>query len=217
MYTALSCRCTAITDGAFMRGAFGRCKKRWFQTIITGLGNPKNQYQYTKHNAGVLMADLLKKELAQRQSWVKYGKKSLAEYVVLQDKNVILCKNTGGYMNLSGETFLPIWKSLEREHRPSDGVTECVVIFDDLDTPFGKVKLRKPGTSTKGHNGLKDIANKLGHLNFYKLAIGIGRPAERDPQQVVNHVLSKFNNNELSILEQECLPETLRLLEPFLR
>lgn len=112
-------------------------------------------------------------------------------------------------MNLSGNNVVPIWKQL----LPID---ISVVVYDDLSLPLGKVQLRKPGTSLRGHNGLKSIMSVAAANNvspsFYRLAIGIGRPISRNPQQVTNYVLQKFSSDDLPILEAQALPSALQKL-----
>ena len=94
--------------------------------------------------------------------------------------------------------------------------TDMVVIHDCLETKLGKVKLMQ-GTSFKGHNGLKSISQELGgYKDFQRIAIGIGRPEERDPETVARFVLSKFSCLEMEVFdEQRTFAEVKELIDKF--
>lgn len=99
-------------------------------------------------------------------------------------------------MNLSGHAVIPAWRKL-----PHD--TVHVVLHDELNISLGKVQYRKPGTSFRGHNGIRDIIKMKGDDKFDKLGIGIDRPDSRDPKIVADYVLSKFTDAEMRILQYE--------------
>lgn len=96
-------------------------------------------------------------------------------------------------MNLSGDAVQQVL------HYYKIAPEQCLVCYDDLDIPIGKIRLR-PGGSAGGHNGIKDIIQKLGTHNFPRLRIGIGNDYSKGQQ--VNYVLSRFSNKEKKIIDE---------------
>lgn len=135
--------------------------------LIVGLGNPGQQYEKTRHNAGFLFLD----SLASEQSCVWSNKPSfqgfMAEYHVIGEK--ILLLKPQAYMNRSGQAV----GKVARYYKIT--AEEILVVHDELDFNVGILKLKKNGGHA-GHNGLKDIITHLGSKDFYRLRIGIGRP-----------------------------------------
>lgn len=178
--------------------------RRSLSTCITGIGNPEPQYAMSRHNAGLLMLDLLKQQLQpERKAYVPCNANPKVKRC--QIDGLLLLRADGDYINLSGRTVVPLW------HKLGSNVKH-VVVHDELSLPVGKVQLRNPGTSVRGHNGLKDIKTRYGDA-FYRLAIGIGRPDDRDPNVVANYVLSRFPPHELAVIESDSLILALRLLQ----
>lgn len=99
------------------------------------------------------------------------------------------------YMNLSGSSIQPILHFYKLQAQ------QLLVIHDDLDLPFGEIKY-KPKGSSGGQNGIKDIINKLGTQDFFRLKIGIGRP-EHKQHEVIDRVLSKLTAQELETLQKQ--------------
>lgn len=186
--------------------------KRAFHTCLTGIGNPEPTYRDTRHNVGLFVLDGIKDYLVGSQ--VRYlpcskVSKVHAQYLTVPP-DLILLRSDGSYMNVSGENVIPVWRRIESQ---SSSPLKHIVIHDDLEKPLGNVQLRGPGTSLRGHNGLKSIASKLGGKNtFYKLSIGIGRPLSKDPKAVSDYVLGKFITQEMDILREKSLPLALNLL-----
>ncbi|GAV46453.1 hypothetical protein ZYGR_0A00440 [Zygosaccharomyces rouxii] len=165
-------------------------------TCFTGIGNPEPKYAGTRHNVGLIILDLLKNRFdAEQIHPYKVSSLSPAKYCQISSQ-LVMIRSDGDYMNLSGKTVVPMWNRLP--HR--DHVTH-VVLHDELSLPLGKMQLRKPGTSLRGHNGLKSIQNCWRNDNFYRLSVGIGRPPQRDSTVVSDYVLSKFDERELEILQ----------------
>ncbi|CUS22196.1 LAQU0S04e10418g1_1 [Lachancea quebecensis] len=178
--------------------------RRSLSTCITGIGNPEPQYAMSRHNAGLLMLDLLKQQLQpERKSYVPCNANPKVKRC--QIDGLLLLRADGDYINLSGRTVVPLW------HKLGSNVKH-VVVHDELSLPLGKVQLRNPGTSVRGHNGLKDITKRYGDA-FYRLAVGIGRPDERDPDVVAKYVLSRFPQHELAVIETDSLVLALKLLQ----
>lgn len=189
--------------------SYGKIYKRNLNTCITGIGNPEPKYASTRHNAGLAMLDLLKDHLVGTDHQVSYKNCSNggAKYLSISP-DLVLIRSDCAFINLSGQTVLPIWKKL-----PNRDSVKHIVVHDELSLPLGKVQLRKPGTSLRGHNGLKSISSHFGSANFYRLAVGIGRPHDRDPAVVSNYVLGKFTHEELSILRTESFKKALEQLK----
>lgn len=156
---------------------------------IVGLGNPGKKYHHTRHNIGFLVID----ELLQRHQLTLDKNKFKGDYTVTHlngEKCLLLKPQT--FMNLSGECIKPI---LEYYHiNPED----MIVIYDDLDLPTGKIRLRQTG-GHGGHNGVRSTIEQLGTKTFNRIRIGIGRPTTNMP--IVNYVLGKFRKEEISDVE----------------
>ena len=154
-----------------------------------GLGNPGAQYARTRHNVGWLVVD----ELARRggASWRREGELEVAD-VRFGSLKVLLAKPLT-FMNASGRAVAPLARFYKLD------AADLLVVQDDLDSPFGLLKLRKGGRSG-GQNGVKDIIAKLGTEDFARLKIGISRPpAGWDP---ADWVLSKWRAEEEATLAQ---------------
>lgn len=154
--------------------------------LIVGLGNPGSRYAQTRHNIGWLALDQL-----YTGAWRKEGKGELAEWRVGSEKVLLLKPQT--FMNLSGEAVWPLVRFYKLE------LSDILVVQDDLDMPFGTLKLRLGGRSG-GQNGIKSIISALGSEQFARLKLGISRPpAGRDP---ADWVLSPFLGDEQLVLQQ---------------
>jgi PTH1 family peptidyl-tRNA hydrolase len=157
--------------------------------LIVGLGNPGKQYAATRHNIGFMVVDYLAEKLGVKVDKIKF-KSVLGEGFAGREKIVLAKPQT--YMNLSGEALLDMvqWYKLD----PQD----ILVIYDELDLPVGKLRLRMKG-SAGGHNGMKSIIYLLQSDDFPRLRIGIGRP-QNEKIETVNHVLGKFDEEEAKIM-----------------
>ena len=145
--------------------------------LVVGLGNPGANYAQTRHNLGFMVADLLATRLGSK---FKAHKRSGAEVVTgrLGGRSVVLAKPRS-YMNESGRQGGPLAKFFSVP--PAD----VIVIHDDLDLDFGRIRL-KIGGGEGGHNGLRSVAAALGTKDFQRVRIGIGRPSGRkDPAAFV--------------------------------
>lgn len=159
--------------------------------LIVGLGNPGSEYAGTKHNVGFKVLD----ELARRHriTTKKRGETSAGPGYIRTEKVVLLKPLT--YMNLSG---LAVSRVL-RGH----GLTtaDLIVVQDDMDLPFGRLRLRFGGRSG-GHHGIDSIIAEVGDSQFLRVKIGIGRPPEGD---AVRHVLTGFSLEEVQVLDRAIL------------
>ncbi len=156
--------------------------------LIVGLGNPGAQYARNRHNIGFMAVDALAHKLG--ATWQKRVNLELAEARVGTGKLYLLKPQT--FMNSSGAAVAPFLRFHKME--PS----EFLVVSDDLDLPFGRVRVRVGGSSG-GQNGVKDIAQQLGTDRFARLKLGISRPPPG--WSVVNWVLSNFKPEEATLLE----------------
>ncbi|MDZ7314979.1 MAG: aminoacyl-tRNA hydrolase [candidate division KSB1 bacterium] len=156
--------------------------------LIVGLGNPGRRYEKTRHNVGFMVVD----RLAERWD-VRFRKLNSYELgeVLWKDERVFLAKPLT-YMNNSGFAV----SELVRYYRIE--LNRLLVILDDVELPFGRLRIRRQGSSG-GHNGLDSIITQLGSKEFARLRIGIGNEyAKRD---MVDFVLSPFSKNEQEELE----------------
>lgn len=170
---------------------------------IVGLGNPGKQYQHTRHNVGFMAID----QLAQRWNIdVSRSKgKSLIGEGRVNGKRVFLLKPMT-YMNLSGEAvreFMEFYKV---------SIDSAIVVYDDLDTTVGQIRLRYKG-SAGGHNGIKSIIAHAGTQQFNRVRIGVSRP--ESGRSIVDYVLSPFSKEETALLPN-VLDKTCEALEYFL-
>lgn len=142
--------------------------------LIVGLGNPGNQYAKTRHNVGFRVLDFLDLDFHKGFSGL-YAKSGDSLYLKPQT-----------FMNCSGDSVLAAMSF--HKIKPED----LIVIHDELDLPFGTVKLKKSGGHA-GHNGLRDIIRLIG-ADFTRIRIGIGKPEHKT--QVADYVLSPFSSTE---------------------
>ena len=148
--------------------------------LVFGLGNPGNKYKNTKHNIGFMAVDEIAQNFGLTFNQTKF--KSLYAEGHIGDEKVFLIKPQT-FMNLSGESIQP-WV----DYYDLTG-KDIVIIYDDMDLPVGKIRLRVQG-SAGGHNGIKSIIGQLGTKEFNRIRVGIGRPMSG--QSVISHVLSQF-------------------------
>ena len=154
--------------------------------LVVGLGNPGSRYAGTRHNAGFMVVD----ELARRwgigpREWHKKGE---ARYALARPHDAILVKPQS-YMNLSGR---PVQSIATFYKVPPERI---LIVVDDLDLPFGTLRMRASGSSG-GHNGLRSLIEVLGQ-GFPRLRIGIGRGHDPD---AIDRVLGDFSETELKEL-----------------
>ena len=160
--------------------------------LIAGLGNPGPDYRHNRHNVGFMVVDVLASALGAPIQRVEM--RALVGKGTLDGNRVILAKPQT-YMNNSGQSVAPLARfyKIPLEH--------ILVVHDDLDLPFGSLRLRPLG-GTGGQKGMESIVAQLGTREFPRLRVGIGRPPGRmDP---ADYVLHNFDPDE-----QDVLPELL--------
>tara|TARA_B100000676_G_scaffold30079_1_gene28217 strand:- start:4119 stop:4739 length:621 start_codon:yes stop_codon:yes gene_type:complete len=156
--------------------------------LIVGLGNPGQKYNRTRHNIGFDVIDKLSKEF--ELNLKKSSNSAEWDSFHFQETEIYLIKPTT-FMNNSG-------KSLKQFHSKLGKNIQFLVIYDDLDLPVGKIRLRKNG-SAGGHNGIKSIISELGTNEFARIRIGISQDRN---ENTINYVLGKFRTEEQEIIEE---------------
>src|SRR5918995_1217093 len=154
--------------------------------IVVGLGNPGREYAATRHNLGFMVVEELARRLADNERRNRF-RSDLVEVFDGGEKVVLLKPRT--YMNLSGSA---VREAVNWYKTPLD---DLLVVVDDIDLPFGSIRLRAKGGSG-GHNGLKSIVAELGLETFSRMRIGIGR----GPGHATRQVLSRFTSDEERVL-----------------
>lgn len=173
--------------------------------LIVGLGNPGHEYEKTRHNVGFWVID----ELARRHHITAAPRRERKALVVdghIGAKRVLLAKPQT-YMNLSGEAVRALVDFYKIDY------DRLIIIYDDLDTPFGVLKIRKSG-GHGGQNGLRSIIQHLGTQDFARIRFGIGRPPGK--MRGRDYVLATFQGDDL-ILAKEMTEKAAQAVEIWLK
>ena len=158
--------------------------------LVVGLGNPEQEYARTRHNMGFDVVNQISKDYH-----ISFERKKFDPIFadgVIEGEKVILVKPQT-YMNLSGESVKEIVNFYNIE------TDKIIVIYDDIDTEKGKIRIRKkggPGT----HNGMKSVINELGSTDFARVRVGIGQPEFKN--DMINYVIGKVPEEEQKVLQQ---------------
>ena len=166
------------------------------EIFIIGLGNPGKEYFKNRHNIGFL---ILKSFSEKYNAQFTLKNKFKSRYTELKINDCIyrlFMPDT--FMNNSGDAVRTIvdWYKIKLD--------QLLIIVDDIDLPLGKIRFRKKGSSG-GHNGLKDIINKLHTENFNRIKIGIGSPPVNEKNKnfnTISHVLGNVSSKESEILDK---------------
>jgi PTH1 family peptidyl-tRNA hydrolase len=164
--------------------------------LIVGLGNPGFLYARHRHNIGFMCVSYIARkfriEFDRKQGAARTGLGNIGGF-----KAVLARPQT--YMNASGESVHALMQKL---NVPAEDV---IIIHDDLDLPIGKIRLRFGGGSG-GHKGIDSIISRTGTRDFYRVRVGIGRPASDDgtakEEAVISYVLSDFSREEKEIIDK---------------
>lgn len=157
--------------------------------LIIGLGNPGKEYEKTRHNTGFMVLDRFANKMG--VSLIQNKFKGIYTKMKYHGEDVILLKPQT-FMNLSGEAVRQIMDFYKID------LDDILVIYDDMDMPVGKLRLRESG-SAGGHNGIKNIILHTGSQKFKRIRIGIGRHPQ---MKVVDYVLSRFMQDEMIDMEK---------------
>ena len=171
--------------------------------IIVGLGNPGAQYANTPHSVGFEAVDAIAASIG--ATWEEKRQfKCLMAKGVFAGLQVMLVKPQT-YMNLSGESVAPVVKY--HNCTPAD----LLVIQDDIDLAVGRLRVRKAG-SCGGHNGIRNIIERLGTPDFARLKLGVGK----DRSDVIAHVLGKFDPRTRAVIDR-LVAEAVKAAEMILK
>jgi PTH1 family peptidyl-tRNA hydrolase len=158
--------------------------------LLTGLGNPGREYRDNRHNVGFMLVDRITVRLNARG--MKVQSKAIVITAAYEDRKLILAKPQT-YMNLSGQSIQGLI------HFYKLPLTNVLIAYDDLDIPFGTIRIR-PGGGPGGQRGMASTIEHLGTDDFPRLRIGIGRPPGRmDPAA---YILQDFTRAEMKSLSE---------------
>ena len=171
--------------------------------LLIGLGNPGRKYHGNRHNIGFMAIDRLAEQF--QIEGKKVQNKAIVAHGRIHNKAVIIAKPQT-FMNSSGDSVGPLatFYKVEPEN--------ILVIYDEIDLPFGTIRLRENG-GAGGHNGMKSIINHLGE-DFPRLRLGVSRPPGQMP--VPAYVLQDFHKNDLPLVN-EILDESVKAIETYLQ
>lgn len=168
---------------------------------VVGLGNPGVKHQGTRHNIGHRVLDRLA-DLLQAQRNLLSGFRLVRRLGQIAEgicgPHPLFLFKPAGYMNESGGA---VEHFLGRFERYGLAPADLILVYDDIDLPVGRVRVRLKG-SHGGHKGVQSIIERLGTQALRRVKVGIGRPLSRD--EVVDHVLSRFAPDELPLIEAAC-------------
>ena len=158
--------------------------------LIIGLGNPGREYKDTRHNIGFMLIDQVAVRLNTRG--MKLQAKAIVTSALYEERKIILAKPQT-YMNLSGQSVQGLL------HFYKIPIENLLVAHDDLDIPFGTIRIR-PGGGPGGQRGMASTIDHLGTKEFPRLRLGIGRPPGRmDPK---DYVLQMFSKDDMKLLPE---------------
>lgn len=183
--------------------------------LIVGLGNPGSQYERNRHNVGFRVLDALAKEFAAKFILKTKFKAEIAEITPShsplhkgEEVGVTVLAKPQTFMNESGQAVAKILKFYKLN------MTDLFIVHDEIDLPFGKMKLYGPGGSA-GHKGVDSIIETFGY-GFTRLRIGIENRTEYRIPPTDDYVLQNFTPEEESLLETTILPEALGEIKKFI-
>lgn len=168
---------------------------------VVGLGNPGEKYAQTRHNAGHMVLDVLAGRVGGKLSAHKASRThAMSVRIGVAPGNPgerLILATPDSYMNTSGGPVKALLDYFDVEP------TNLIVVHDELDLPFGTLKLKRGG-GEGGHNGLKSISKSLGEKNYIRLRFGIGRPPGRqDPADYVLRAFSAAERKDLPVLLEQ--------------
>ena len=157
--------------------------------LIVGLGNPEQDYANTRHNMGFNVVNKLAEKY--KIDITKKGYKGLYGSGIINNKKVILLKPQT-FMNLSGESIIEIKNFYKID------IDDILIIYDDIDTEVGKIRIRKKG-SAGTHNGVKSVIQCLGTIEFARIRVGIGAP--KADEDLIEYVIGAIKSEDVKPLE----------------
>lgn len=178
--------------------------------LIVGLGNPGEQYKFTRHNAGFLAVDYI---LNNGDGFITAKpshdfKSEIFTWVDGNKKTIFMKPQT--YMNDSGQALKVIVNFYKM-----DLAIDLLVIHDDVDLPFGTFRTTD-SSSAAGHNGVKSIIENIGTRDFHRIRIGVETRRSRGDLPTDAYVLQKFTDEELASLDTDVFPKVKAEIEKFI-
>ncbi|MEV8157777.1 aminoacyl-tRNA hydrolase [Kocuria salsicia] len=176
------------------------------RTLVVGLGNPGDAYAGTRHNVGAMVVAELARRAGEKLS-AHRARAAVAETRMRPGSPRLVLAQPLSYMNVSGGPVSALAKYY------SLGLEDLVVVHDDVDLPFGAVKLKRGG-GEGGHNGLRDITKAMGGRDYVRVRVGVGRPPGR--MDTADYVLKRFSGaqaKELPLLVSDAADAVEMLTE----
>jgi PTH1 family peptidyl-tRNA hydrolase len=159
--------------------------------LIVGLGNPGIEYQFTPHNLGFLTIDCLANDVGAEVR--NRNCRALTARAVIEEQQVLLAKPET-YMNLSGMAVRELVGKYE-----VDPAKDLIVIYDELDLPLGRIRIRQRGSSA-GHNGMESIIGALGTQEFLRVRLGVG--PDKKVSDGAKYLLAPFRKAQLKVVDE---------------
>ena len=156
--------------------------------LIVGLGNPGTEYERTRHNVGWQVIDAFAKKF--RIDVTRHEKSAMTGSGRVAGGSVMVARPLT-YMNLSGDAVRLLVNAY------LDATTDLMVVYDDIDLPLGRLRIR-PNGSAGTHNGMRSIIGELGSENFPRLRVGIGSAGEGELR---DYVLDEFTSDEQPVIQ----------------
>jgi len=157
--------------------------------LVVGLGNPGKDYAHNRHNVGFRCLNYFA-----RLHTLHFDRRDCrARLAVSKAHGGLVLAKPQTFVNVSGEVVACLVKKYKI------ALSDLLVIYDDLDLPPGKVRIR-PNGGSGGHKGMKSIISALGSEDFARIRVGIGRPKRDDEDSIVNYVLGNFSPAEEKII-----------------
>jgi len=176
--------------------------------LIVGLGNPGKKFEKTRHNAGFQAVDFLLESNSRHDLNHDYDHDKKSNAKIIKNKNYILAKPKT-FMNNSGQAV----QALASYYKiPAN---KMIIIYDEIDLPFGTVRMRDKGSSA-GHNGIKSIIEHLGTDEFNRIRIGI-KNDKLEKMDAAKFVLKKFSRSEQKELREKILLEIVEKVEEIIK
>lgn len=174
--------------------------------LIVGLGNPGKEYEGTRHNVGFVVVEALAKGAGLK--WKNEAKfKGEVAKGKIGGRDVVLLKPKT-FMNLSGDSVVPATHFFK-----IDAKAQLFVVHDDLDLSAGALKI-STGAGAGGHNGVKSLIERLGHNDFTRFRLGIGRPTGQLP--IEDYVLRRPTKEETTLIKpamERCVEALIKTIE----
>jgi PTH1 family peptidyl-tRNA hydrolase len=159
--------------------------------LIVGLGNPGIEYQFTPHNLGFLAVDRIAEQCGVRVN--NRNCRAQTARARIGETDVVLAKPET-FMNLSGQSV----RELVQEYQAQPEM-DLVVLYDELDLPFGTLRIRPRGRSA-GHNGVESVIDALGTQEFLRIRMGVG--PDHPVGDGAKYVLSQFKKSQYPVIDQ---------------